>query len=420
MRTRTRTLRPALSLAIALALLAGCTSSLRVRYLPTLTSPRADPLAAFTIASGNEPVPGNSARLLQNGDEIFPAMLEAIASARSSIHFESYIYRDGQIARQMSAALAERARAGVSVRLLLDAIGSAGFGEENQRLLEEAGATVVFFRPLSVKTLRKIHLRTHRKVLVVDGRVGFVGGVCIADEWMGDAEGPDRWRETVVRVEGPVARQLQAAFGRAWLEATDELLAGRALYPTNGQAGEAVCQVMDSTPGFDSNPARLSFLVAVGSATKSIDLTSAYFVLDRTARRSLVEAVKRGVRVRLLLQGPHTDHAIVRYAGRNDYTRLLEAGVEIWEYQQARLHAKTMAVDGKWASVGSTNVTNRSFTWNYESNVHVFDLEFAGAMLETFERDLTRSHRITLEEWKDRGLGYRLLEWFYAILGSQY
>jgi Phosphatidylserine/phosphatidylglycerophosphate/cardiolipin synthases and related enzymes len=292
---RTRTLRPALSLAIALALLAGCTSSLRLRYRPTLTSPRADPLAAFTIASGNEPVPGNSARLLQNGDEIFPAMLEAIASAQSSIHLESYIYRDGKVAREMAAALAERARAGVSVRLLLDAIGSVGFGEENQRLLEEAGATVVFFRPLSVKTLRKIHLRTHRKVLVVDGRIGFVGGVCIADEWLGDADGPDRWRETVVRVEGPVARQLQAAFGRAWLEATDELLTGRALYPANGHAGEAVCQVMDSTPGFDSNPARLSFLVAVGSATKSIDLTSAYFVLDRTARRALVEAVKRGV-----------------------------------------------------------------------------------------------------------------------------
>ncbi len=420
MRTRTRTLRPALSLAIALVLLAGCTSSLRLRYRPTLTSPRADPLAAFTIASGNEPVPGNSARLLENGDEIFPAMLEAIASAQSSIHLESYIYRDGEIARKMAAALAERARAGVSVRLLLDAIGSVGFGEENQRLLEEAGATVVFFRPLSVKTLRKIHLRTHRKVLIVDGRIGFVGGVCIADEWLGDADGPGRWRETVVRVEGPVARQLQAAFGRAWLEATDELLTGRALYPTNGHAGEAVCQVMDSTPGFDSNPARLSFLVAVGSATKSIDLTSAYFVLDRTARRALVEAVKRGVRVRLLLQGPHTDHAIVRYAGRNDYTSLLEAGVEIWEYQKARLHAKTMAVDGTWGSVGSTNVTNRSFTWNYESNVHVFDREFALAMLETFERDLKHSHRITLEEWRKRGLGYRLLEWFYAILGSQY
>jgi cardiolipin synthase len=406
--------------ASVLVALAGCTSSLRLRYRPTLTSPGADPLAAFTIASGNEPVAGNAARLLENGDEIFPAMLEAIASARSSIHFESYIYRDGAIARQITNALAERARAGVSVRLLVDAIGSVGFGDENERILREAGASVVFFRPLSVKTLRKIHLRTHRKVLVVDGRVGFVGGVCIADEWMGNADGPERWRETVVRVEGPVARQLQAAFGRAWLEATDELLAGKALYPANGHSGEAVCQVMDSTPGFDSNPARLSFLVAVGSATKSIDLTSAYFVLDRTARRALVDAVKRGVRVRLLLQGPHTDHVIVRYAGRNDYSRLLEAGVEVWEYQKAKLHAKTLVIDGLWGSVGSTNVTARSFTWNYESNVHVFDPAFAGTMNEMFERDLAVSHRITLEEWRKRGLGDRILEWVYAILGSQY
>lgn len=409
-----------LVLASVLVGLAGCSSSLRLRYRPTLTSPGADPLAAFTIASGNEPVAGNTARLLENGDEIFPAMLEAIASAQSSIHFESYIYRDGEIARRITNALAERARAGVSVRLLVDAIGSVGFGDENERVLREAGASVVFFRPLSVKTLRKIHLRTHRKVLVVDGRVGFVGGVCIADEWMGDAEGPERWRETVVRVEGPVARQLQAAFGRAWLEATDELLAGKALYPANGHAGDAVCQVMDSTPGFDSNPARLSFLVAVGSASKSIDLTSAYFVLDRTARRALVDAVKRGVRVRLILQGPHTDHVIVRYAGRNDYSRLLEAGVEVWEYQKAKLHAKTLVVDGLWGSVGSTNVTARSFTWNYESNVHVFDPAFAGAMNEMFERDLAVSHRITLEEWRKRGLGDRILEWVYAILGSQY
>ena len=419
-RVRSRNPFPTLLVASLLVALAGCSSSPRVRYRPTLTSPSADPLAAFTIASGNEPVAGNRAELLENGDEIFPSMLEAIAAAKSSIHMEAYIYRDGEIARKMTLALAERARAGVSVRLLLDAIGSAGFGDENERILDEAGATVVFFRPIAVRTLRKVHLRTHRKVLVVDGRIGFVGGVCIADEWMGDADDPGRWRETVVRVEGPVARQLQAAFGRAWLEATEELLAGRELYPENGRVGPAVCQVMDSTPGFDSNPARLSFLVAVGSAQRSLDLTAAYFVLDRTARRALVDAVKRGVRVRLLLQGPHSDHAIVRYAGRNDYSRLLEAGVEVWEYQKARLHSKTLLVDGRWGSVGSTNVTNRSFTWNYESNVHVFDPGFADEMGRAFEEDLAVSHRITLEEWRKRSLGDRLLEFFYAILGSQY
>lgn len=409
-----------LLVAFLLVALAGCSTALRLRYRPALTSPTADPLAAFTVASGNDPVGGNAVEVLANGDEIFPAMLEAITLAESSIHLESYIFRDGIIGRQFVEALAARARQGISVRLLLDAVGSTGFGEENERVLREAGAQVVFFRPLGASSLTKVHLRTHRKVLVVDGRVGFVGGVCIADDWLGNADEPKRWRETVVRVEGPVTRQLQAAYGRAWLEATGELLAGRDLYPSNGAVGQAVCQVMDSTPGFDSNPARLSFLVAVGSAAKSLDITSAYFVLDGNARKALIEAVKRGVCVRLLLQGPHTDLHLVRYAGRNDYDNLLKGGVEIWEYQRSRLHAKTLVVDGKWASVGSTNLTNRSFSWNYESNVHVFDEAFARHMAQMFEDDLRDARRITLEEWKQRSFGDRFAEWFYGILRSQY
>lgn len=409
-----------LVVAVLLLVSTGCSTALRLRYRPTLTSPKADPLAAFTIASGNDPVGGNSVELLQNGDEIFPSMLEAIANARSSIHLESYIFRDGIIGREFVEALALRARQGVSVRLLLDAVGSTGFGDENEAFLREAGAQVVFFRPLGASSITKVHLRTHRKVLVVDGHVGFVGGVCISDDWLGNADAPNRWRETVVRVEGPVTRQLQAAYGRAWLEATGELLAGKDLYPVNGAVGDAVCQVMDSTPGFDSNPARLSFLVAVGSAARSLDITSAYFVLDGTARKALVDAVKRGVCVRLLLQGPHTDLGLVRYAGRNDYTDLLEGGVEIWEYQRSRLHAKTFVVDGKWASVGSTNLTNRSFSWNYESNVHVFDEAFARHMEQMFEDDLRDARRIRLDEWKQRSFGERFAEWFYGILRSQY
>lgn len=417
---RSRTTGRILLVATLVLALTGCSTALRLRYRPALTSPTADPVAAFTLASGNEPVGGNSVEILENGVGIFPPMLEAIEHATSSVHLEAYIFRDGVIGRRFVEALAAKARQGVAVRLLLDAIGSVSFGEENERTLTEAGAQVVFFRPLGASSVLKLHLRTHRKVLVVDGRVGFVGGVCIADEWMGDADEPNRWRETVVRVEGPVTRQLQAAYGRAWLEATGELLMGRDLYPVNGAVGSALCQVMDSTPGFDSNPARLSFLVAVGSATRSLDITSAYFVLDRNARKSLIEAVKRGVRVRLLLQGPHTDLGLVRYAGRNDYDNLLRGGVEIWEYQRSRLHAKTFVVDGKWGSVGSTNLTNRSFSWNYESNVHVFDEEFARRMEEMFEHDLADAKRITLEEWNQRPCGDRTAEWFYGILRSQY
>ncbi len=403
-----------------LVALTGCATALRLRYRPALTSPTADPLAAFTLASGNEPVGGNTVQLLENGDGAFPAMLAEIASAQSSVHLEAYIYRDGVIARLFTEALAERARAGVAVRLLVDAIGSSGFGEANEKLLAEAGATVVYFRPIGASTLLKVHLRTHRKVLIVDGSVGYVGGICIDDDWLGNADQPTRWRDTVVRVQGPVTRQLQAAYGRAWLEATGELLAGRALYPSNGKAGDAVCQVMDSTPGFDSNPARLSFLVAVGSAASRLDITSAYFTPDGPAKRALADAVKRGVCVRLLLPGPNTDISAVRYAGHSDYHDLLEAGVEIYEYQRSRLHAKTLVVDGTWASVGSSNLTNRSFSWNYESNVHVFDAAFAREMELMFERDLVESRQITLAEWKKRSLGQKFLEWLYGIARSQY
>ena len=415
-----RTLFRVLLLSGLLVALSGCATALRLRYRPALTSPTADPLAAFTLASGNEPVGGNTVRPLENGDGTFPAMLGEIASAESSIHLEAYIYRDGVIGRRFAEALAERARAGVAVRLLVDAIGSSGFGEANEKLLRDAGATLVYFRPIGASTLLKVHLRTHRKVLIVDGRVGYVGGICIDDDWLGDADRPTRWRDTVVRVEGPVTRQLQSAFGRAWLEATGELLAGRALYPSNGSAGDAVCQVMDSTPGFDSNPARLSFLVAVGSATSRLDITSAYFVPDGPAKRALADAVKRGVCVRVLLPGPHTDIPAVRYAGRSDYHDLLEAGVEIHEYQRSRLHAKTLVVDGRWASVGSSNLTNRSFSWNYESNVHVFDTGFAAEMELMFERDLQESRQITLAAWKKRSLGQKFLEWMYGLLRSQY
>ncbi|MBK8594850.1 MAG: cardiolipin synthase B [Holophagales bacterium] len=417
---RRRSFLPVLLVAGLLVALSGCATALRLRYRPALTSPTADPLAAFTLASGNEPVGGNAVQVLENGDGAFPAMLDEISSAQTSIHLEAYIFRDGVIARRFATALAERARAGVAVRLLVDAIGSAGFGEANEQLLRDAGATVVFFRPIGAATLLKVHLRTHRKVLIVDGRVGFVGGICFEDEWLGNADLPTRWRDTVVRVQGPVTRQLQAAFGRAWLEATGELLAGRALYPSNGKSGEAVCQVMDSTPGFDSNPARLSFLVAVGSAASRLDITSAYFVPDGPAKKVLAEAVKRGVCVRILLPGPLTDLPYVRYAGRNDYHDLLEAGVEIWEYQRARLHAKTLVVDGSWASVGSSNLTNRSFSWNYESNVHVFDSGFAREMELMFERDLADSRQITLAEWKQRSFGEKFLEWMHGLLRSQY
>lgn len=416
---RSRTIRCGLATVLA-AVAVGCATVRRYAYFPPLTSEGADIQAALTIAAGNEAVDGNRVELLENGDQVFPLMLAAIRGARSSIHLEPYILTDSGIGREFVGTLAERARAGVEVRLLLDSWGTPRFGEVNERLLRGAGARVVFFRPTSLRNLRKIHLRTHRKILVVDGKVGFTGGICIDDEWMGDGTDRRHWRDTMVRVEGPVVRQMQAAFARAWLEATEEVLTEQALFPELPAANGKRCQLMESTPGFDGNPAHISFLVAVNSARESIDITTAYFAPDHVALGALERAARRGVRVRLLLPGKHTDAPPTRHAGRSDYGKLLRAGIDVFEYQPAKLHAKSAVVDARWASVGSTNLTPRSLFFNLEANLNVFDPAFACEMRAMFERDLARSRRITLDEWKARPFGDKLAELFWGLFRAQY
>jgi cardiolipin synthase len=348
-------------------------------------------------------------------------MLEAIRGAQKNVHFETFIFHDGEIGREFVAALAERARAGVEVRLLLDAIGSADFGAGNRRTLEAAGARVFFFQPIRLNMLRRVHLRTHRKVLIVDGRLGFTGGICIDDAWQGDADRRDRWRETELEVEGPVVRHMQIAFAKAWLEATGDLLSDRDLYPRFGPTIDGVtAQLIDSTPDHLTNPARLNVLIAATAARRSLDITNSYFVPDRPTREALTRAARRGVRLRLLLPGKLTDAGPVRHAGRIYYRRLLAAGAEIWEYLPAQLHAKSMVVDGKWSTIGSVNLDRRSFAWNYESNLNVFDEAFAAEMTAMFERDLARSRRIDLEEWQERPLKDRLRELLWAVFRAQY
>jgi cardiolipin synthase A/B len=408
-------------LAAALLPLAGCYPILRYRFKHELAAPDADFVTALTIASGTEAVDGNRVVLLENGVRAFPAMLDAIRGAQRSVHFETFIFHDGEIGREFVAALAERARAGVEVRLLLDAIGSASFGDANRRKLEAAGAKVFFFQPIRLNMLRRVHLRTHRKVLIVDGVRGFTGGICIDDAWQGDADRRDRWRETELEVEGPVVRHMQIAFAKAWLEATGELLADRDLYPRFAPTTEGVsAQLIDSTPDHLTNPARLNVLIAAAAARQSLDITNSYFVPDRPTREALVRAARRGVRLRLLLPGKLTDAGPVRHAGRVYYARLLAAGVEIWEYLPARLHAKTMVVDGKWSTIGSVNLDRRSFAWNYESNLNVFDEPFAAEMTAMFERDLARSRHLDLESWRRRPLKDRLRERLWALFRAWY
>jgi cardiolipin synthase len=398
----------------------GCATVRRYAYYPPLTSSGADIQAALTIAAGNEAVDDNRVDILENGDQVFPAMLDAIRQAQSSIHLEAYIFTDSAVGREFVGSMLERARAGVKVRLLLDSFGTPGIGALNEKVLRDAGVQLTFFHPTNILNLRKIFLRTHRKILVVDGKLGFTGGICIDDGWTGDGTDPEHWRDTMVRVQGPVVRQMQAAFARAWLEATGEVLAAHNLFPRLPAANGQRCQLMESTPGFDGNPARISFLVAVNSALHSIDITNAYFAPDSVALSSLERAAKRGVRVRLLLPSRLTDARPVRYAGRSDFSRLLRAGIEIYEYQAAKLHSKTMVVDGTWASVGSTNLTPRSLYFNYEANLNVFDADFANLMGQMFERDLTRARRLTLEEWKARPVKEKLAEFFWGLFRKQY
>ncbi len=355
---------------------------------------------------------GNTAEILINGDRIFPAMLEAIRSARRTVNLLTYIYWRGEIAGEFADALCERATAGVECRVLLDAVGSIKMDPDLVARMEESGVCVRRFRPPKPYAIRRGNNRTHRKLLLADGRVAFTGGVGIADEWTGDAQDPEHWRDTHVRVEGPVVRGLQGSFAENWLEATGEVLAGEddlpELEPIAGE-GAAMLAVRSSAGVGDSDLETLFFLT-IAAARASIDLTSAYFAPRPAFLAALADAARSGVAVRVLVPGPLIDKDVVRHTARSVYGPLLRAGVRIFEYQPTMLHAKSMVVDGVWSTVGSANFDNRSFQLNDENVVGVQDTAFAAELTAAFERDLTRSAEITLEDWSSRPLHERARE----------
>jgi cardiolipin synthase len=347
---------------------------------------------------------GNTARLLINGDQIFPAYLGAIRGATETVNLLTYAYWRGDIAVEVADALCERTQAGVECNVLVDAVGAARMEKELVRRMEDAGVTVSRFRPPKPYALRRVTNRTHRKLLIVDGRLGFTGGVGIAEEWTGNAEDPDHWRDTHVEVEGPVVRGLQGAFAENWLEATGRVLAGERYLPDlEPREGEgAPMQVMRSSAGVGDTNAEALYFLAVSAAAETVDLTSAYFAPRPAFTRALTEAADRGVKLRLLVPGPHIDKELVRTAGRASYGELLEAGVQIFEYQPTMLHAKTLVVDGVWASVGSINFDNRSFGLNDEATLCVESKRFAGELEEAFQTDLDHSKEIDAERWRKR------------------
>ena len=362
---------------------------------------------------------GNRVEILKNGAQIFPAMLAAIRGAAKTINLEFYIYWDGEIGRLFAETLAERARAGVAVKVILDSVGSATMSHSLIDFMQRNGIDLEWYHPIRWYTLSRVNHRTHRKLLVVDGEIGFSGGVGIADEWLGDADAKNHWRETVVRVEGPVVAQMQFAFMDNWVKSRGELLTGLDYFPQIEPHGNHLTQVIKSSPSEGSSTVKLMYVVSIVSAARSIYISSAYFVPDRDTMRALEGAVRRGVDVRVIVPGEHIDVAIARQAARWQYDFLLRRGIRLFEYQPTMMHAKTMVVDGIWSTVGSSNFDDRSFRLNDEVNVNIYDEAIAAQMEAMFQEDLARSEEIKLRPWLRRPRFSKVKEWVAGVFRPQ-
>ncbi len=376
-------------------------------------------LRELGILLGPAIIPGNRIDHLENGEQIFPAMLEAIRGARETINFETYIYWSGAIGKEFADALAERARAGVKVHVLLDWVGSQKLDNAMVERLKASGVQVQVYHPLRWYNLGRINNRTHRKLLVVDGRIGFTGGVGIADEWNGHSQDPDHWRDSHYRLKGPAVAQMQAAFLDNWIKTSGKVLSGESYFPSLEPVGDQMAQVFTSSPSGGGDSMQLMYLLSITAAEKTIDLSAAYFVPDALTRRALRSAMDRGVKLRIIVPGKQIDSAVVRLASRADWGELLQAGASIYEFQPTMFHCKTMIVDSQLVSVGSTNFDNRSFRLNDEANLNVYDKAFAEQLETVFEQDMKRSRKITYEAWKERPLRQKITEWMSSLLSSQ-
>jgi cardiolipin synthase A/B len=374
---------------------------------------------SLSAVVGTAFTPSNRVTRLVNGDEIFPALLKAIRSATNTIHFENYLWRSGPLSDEFIAALGERARAGVEVRIIVDAFGSMDLAERDIERLRSAGARFVLYNPTRLHVLPKMNFRDHRKLLIVDGGVGFTGGVCIADEWIGDAETPGQWRETHFRVEGPAVAQLQGVFAANWLKTEGELLFSPKFFPATAPVGDSLVQAFRSGPQDGREMARLVYLSAIASAKHHIRISQSYFVPDELAMEALLAAVERGVKVEIIT--PSTiDAGAVRRASRSLWPRLLEAGAHIYEYGPAMYHLKIMIVDDLFVTCGSVNFDERSFRINDESNINVLDPELARRLTADFERDKAQSQHITNRQFRRTSWLMRRYEMFMGLFRSQF
>jgi cardiolipin synthase A/B len=373
----------------------------------------------MSVLLGPPILDGNAVEVLLNGDRIFAAMLAGIRQAERTITFESFIYWADSIGQEFRDALTERARAGVKVHVLLDWAGSEKIDERYLQQMLVAGVEVRRYHRPHWSHLPRMNNRTHRKVLVIDGALGFTGGVGIADQWRGNAQDELHWRDTHFRVEGPVVSQMQAVFTDNWTKATSTVLHGSDYFPLLSTRGDMPAQMFSSSPSGGSESMHLMVLMAITAASRTIDLSSAYFVPDDLAVDSLVEATKRGVRVRIITPGSKIDSGIVRRASRARWGPLLQAGVTIAEYQPTMFHCKVLVVDDLLVSVGSTNFDNRSFRLNDEANLNVLHSGLARQLTQIFEADLARCKLVSLQQWQRRPLLEKATEQTASLVGSQ-
>ena len=413
-----------MSWLLASLLLWSCGTVLGVKQTPEITIGEAKFFRTIEAHTDAPVTSGNRIDVLLNGDETFPVMLDEIRKAKSSITFAQYLYEDGSIARELAQAFADRCRAGVKTTILLDSHGSGKVPSEIIATMKDAGCNVEYFRRVDAEgiifpwKLLRYNYRSHRRVLVIDGRVGFTGGYGISEAWTGNGRMPEHWRDTNVRIEGPVVKFLQTAFAESWLEATGIAIGGDDYFPHLEPKGNLSAQVVKSSPTGGSFQNYMLFLLSINSAKTSVLITNPYFIPDEVMTNALLKAVERGVRVVVLVPGK-SDSRFTYTASRSQYGKLLLGGVKVFEYQASLMHAKTIVADGVWATIGSTNFDNRSFALNQEINLTVYDKGTAQKLEKIFSDDLTYSKEITYEAWQSRGIFERLFDLFSFPIRDQ-
>jgi cardiolipin synthase A/B len=369
--------------------------------------------------TGTPFVAGNAVVIYNDGDEFYPAMLAAIESAQASITMEQYIFWKGAVGGRFAEAFAESARRGVAVKLLLDAIGSSTLGSELFRILEAGGCQLAWFHPIHWYTLNRANLRDHRKSLVVDGRIAFTGGAGIGDQWLGRASNAREWRDVQVAVTGPAALAQQSGFAQNWLETTGEILSGQRFFPEAMATGSTQVQTIQSSPATGAGAVGTMYFTALQCATSEVLIANPYFVPDARVVAVLATARARGADIKIMLAGDHIDSWWARQNSLRRYGKLLEAGVEIYEFQPTMLHQKTMIIDGTWATIGTANLDNRSFALNEETNLCFHDRGIAATLRAIFVADLARCRRVDLESWRRRGFWQKSQERFASLIEDQ-